>query len=425
MTRRGRALGAVLSMLLASGCYGIRVSVTGPPRAAYKTVERPSLAGDDLGLAGLRAAAEASKRYYASLTSPAYFNLDRDTYSAEQLAHGMDYFLGMLDQTSGRRLDQRIERECRSYRSRGDDAHFTAYFEPVLRAKREPDERFRYPLYRRPDDLTLVQLGRFFPQDSRQIFGLVRAGELLPYLTREEIDGKGLLRGRGLELAWVENPVDLFFLHIQGSGRLALLDGGELRVNFAGSNGLPYTSVARFMIDNHIVDSGSNTAIRAYLEQNPNARDSILHRNRRYVFFREVELSPEQGPVGSLGQPLVPGRSLATDQRYVPPGALLYVKTRRPLVDATGTVVGWEKIRRFAFSHDTGSAIKGPARADIFWGVGEAAGHTAGHINERGDLVVLVCGVEPLPRARGRNNGDVYARVSWGETLALARLPQP
>jgi membrane-bound lytic murein transglycosylase A len=100
----------------------------------------------------------------------------------------------------------------------------------------------------------------------------------------------------------------------------------------------------------------------------------------------------------------------------------MYVKTRRPIVDTSGNVVGWEKIGRFAFSHDTGAAIKGPARADIFWGVGESAGTMAGHINQRGDLVVLVCGVEPLPRARGRNRGDSYARVPWGQTLSLAAL---
>ena len=245
---------------------------------------------------GLRAAAEASKRYYASLGERVYFNLDRDTYSSEQLSRSMDHFLRILDETSARRLDQRIARECRSYRPRRGGGHFTAYFEPVLRAKLQSDERYRYPVYGRPDDLTLVELGRFFPGDVRQIHGVVRQGALFPYLTREEIDGKGLLRGRGLELAWVDDPVELFFLHIQGSGRLDLIDGGEMRVNFAGSNGLPYTSVARFMIDNRIVDSGSNAAIRDFLVRNPAARDQILFRNRRYIFFRPVQLDPKDGP---------------------------------------------------------------------------------------------------------------------------------
>lgn len=406
MRTRHRSLVCAFVVVLTSGCYGIRVTVTAPPRPAYKVAMRAPIAGDDLALEGLRAAAEASKRYYASLGERAYFSLDRDTYSSEQLSRSMDYFLRILDDTSARRLDQRIARECRSYRPRHGEGHFTAYFEPVLRAKLQPDERYRYPVYAKPDDLTLVELGRFLPGDARTINGVVRQGELFPYLTREEIDGRGLLRGRGLELAWVDDAVELFFLHIQGSGRLDLVDGGEMRVNFAGSNGLPYTSIAREMIDNRIVGSGSNSAIRDFLTRNPEQRDEILFRNRRYIFFRTVALDSRDGPVGSLGQPLIAGRSLATDQRYVPPGALMYIKTRRPVLDSAGNLAGWEKIGRFAFSHDTGAAIKGPGRGDIFWGAGERAGSTAGYLNERGDMIILVCGVEPLPGGRPANAGE-------------------
>ena len=422
MRTRSSSLAVALGLVLLSGCYGIRVTVTGPQRPAYKAVARPNIYGDDLGLEGLRAAAEASKRFYASLKQSTYFSLDRDTYSSEQLSRSVDYFLRMLDETPPRRLDERIARDCRSYRPRRDQAHFTAYFEPVLKAKLTPDARYRYPLYRRPDDLTLVQLSRFFPEDRREIDGAVRAGELFPYLTREEIDGKGLLRNRGLELAWVEDPVALFFLHIQGSGRLELSDGGGMRVNFAGSNGLPYGSVARYMIDNKIVRSGSNAAIQEFLSQNPDQRDEILFRNRRYIFFRSVALAEHEGPIGSLGVPLVAGRSVATDQRYVPPGALMYIKARRPELDAAGHVGGWREMGRFAFSHDTGAAIKGPARGDIFWGAGERAGETAGYLNERGEMTILVCGVQPLPTVRAANIGAAYARVPWDGVLRVAAL---
>ena len=423
MRRRYRSLACALVLLLSPGCYGIRVTATAPPRPAYKIAERPPpIAGDDMALEGLREAAEASKRYYASLGGRVYFRLDRDTYSSEQLARSMDHFLDILVESSARRLDQRIARECRSYRPRQGEGHFTAYFEPVLRAKLQPDERYRYPVYAKPDDLTLVELGRFFPGDSRKITGVVREGELFPYLTREEIDGRGLLRGRGLELAWVDDPVELFFLHVQGSGRLDLVDGGELRINFAGSNGLPYTSIGRYMIDNGVVGAGSNAAIRDYLTSNPDNRDQILFRNRRYVFFRPVSLDPKDGPVGSLGQPLIAGRSLATDQRYVPPGVLIYIKTRRPVLDAAGNFVGWEKIGRFAFSHDTGAAIKGPARGDIFWGAGERAGSTAGYLNERGDMTILVCGVEPIPGGQPANAGQVYTRIPWHGVPTVASI---
>lgn len=422
MRTRYRSLVCALVLVLAPGCYGIRVTVTAPPRPAYKVATRPPLAGDDLALEGVRAAAETSKRYYASLGDRVYFRLDRDTYSSEQLSRSMDHFLRILDETSPRRLDHRIARECRSYRPRRDEGHFTAYFEPVLRAKRQPDERYRYPVYAKPDDLTLVELGRFFPGDARTINGVVRQGELFPYLTREEIDGRGLLRGRGLELAWVDDPVELFFLHIQGSGRLELVDGGELRVNFAGSNGLPYSSIARYMIDNGVVASGSNAAIRDFLTRNPDQRDQIFFRNRRYVFFRSVDLDPKSGPVGSLGQPLIAGRSLATDQRYVPPGALMYIRARRPVIDSAGNLIGWQKMGRFAFSHDTGAAIKGAGRGDIFWGVGERAGSTAGYLNERGDMIILVCGVEPLPGGPAANVGAAYTRVPWDSVVAVASL---
>jgi len=335
----------------------------------------------------------------------------------------MDHFLKILNDTSPHYLDHRIARECRSYRPRGGDAHFTAYFEPVLQARMQPDDHYRYPLYMKPDDLTLVELGRFFPGDTRTINGMVRHGELFPYLTREEIDGKGLRRGRGLELAWVDDPVELYFLHVQGSGRLHLIDvGRELRVNYAGSNGLPYASIGRYMIDNRIVESGSNAAIRDFLARNPAQRDAILYHNPRYVFFRAVELAREEGPIGSLGQPLVTGRSLATDQRYVPPGVLMYIKTRRPVVDVSGQVMTWEKVGRFAFSHDTGAAIKGPGRGDIFWGVGERAGATAGYLNEGGEMIILVCGVEPLSGGRPANVGNAYTLVPWDGLLTVASL---
>jgi membrane-bound lytic murein transglycosylase A len=423
MRSRYLSLVCALVLAIAPGCYGIRVTVTAPPRSAYKLASRPPIAGDDLSLEGLRAAAEASKRYYAKLGANTYFSLDRDTYSSEQLSRSVDNFLRILNETSPHHLDHRIARECRSYRPRRGKAQFTAYFEPVLRAKLQPDDQYRYPLYAKPDDLTLVELGRFFPGDTRTINGMVRHGELFPYLTREEIDGKGLLRGRGLELAWVDDPVELYFLHVQGSGRLHLMEGGsELRVNYAGSNGLPYASIGRYMIDSGIVASGSNASIRDFLAHNPAQRDAILYRNPRYVFFRAVELDREQGPMGSLGQPLIAGRSLATDQRYVPPGALMYIKTRRPVVDASGRVATWEKVGRFAFSHDTGAAIKGPGRGDIFWGVGERAGATAGYLNEGGEMIILVCGVEPLSGGRSANAGSAYSLVPWDGLLAVASL---
>lgn len=416
--RRRFAAGWMLALL--PGCYGVKVAVQPPERPVYHAIARPQLRGDDLGVGGIRQAAQASKTYYDGLDDLEFYTLEGDTFSSEQMSRSLDYFLDILDETSPRRMDKRLAEECRTYSPR-DSAQYTAYFEPVLQASRKPTGDFKYPVYARPDDLTLVQLRKFFPDDPRRIHGAVHNGELLPYLTREEIDGSGLLDGRGLELAWVDDPVALYFLHIQGSGRLALPDGHVMRVNFAASNGLPYTSIGRYMLDNEIIASGSSNAIRKYLSDNPHSREDIMFQNPRYIFFREVDLAADQGPVGSLGVPLVAGRSLATDSRYVPPGALMYIKTEKPVVKADGDIVGWDSIGRFAFSHDSGAAIMGPGRADIYWGEGERAGTVAGYMNQPGEMFVIVCGVEPIRNITARKSNPAFARVQWKQHATLAR----
>jgi membrane-bound lytic murein transglycosylase A len=399
-------------LALLPGCYGISVSLRAPERPAYRAVARPQLRGDDLGIEGIRQAAIASKAYYSRLKSLEFYSLQGDTFSSDQMSRSVDHFLDILKDTSPRRMDRRLAEECRTYSPRAG-AQYTAYYEPVLSGSLKRDDKYRYPLYERPDDLTLVRLKNFFSNDRRKIHGSVKGGELLPYLTREQIDGEGLLEDRGLELAWVDDPVALYFLHIQGSGRLKLPTGDVLRVNYAASNGLPYTSVGRYMLDEEIIRSGSSNSIRAFLSDNPSRRNTILFHNPRYIFFREVALAADEGPVGSLGVPLVAGRSIATDGRYVPPGALMYIKTEKPVVQSDGSVVGWEDIGRFAFSHDSGAAIKGPGRADIFWGAGERAGTVAGYMNQPGEMYVIVCGVEPIKRMAGATANSAFERVEW------------
>lgn len=418
---RRSAVSALLLALL-PGCYGIRVSIQMPQRPAYKALSRPNLSYDDLDVRGLREAAQASLAYFDRVAKGSgYHSLGRDSYSREQVAASIHNFLRIIDETPPSRLNKRLSRECRSYSPR-KGARYTAYYEPVLRASRRRDERFRYPVYAKPDELTLVRLSKFFPDDTRRIHGAVRDGELHPFLTREKIDGEGLLEGRGLELAWVDDPVALYFLHIQGSGRLKLRSGSLLRVNFAASNGLPYTSVGRYMLDKHIISSGSSGAIRSYLSANPEKRDEILFHNDRYIFFRKVKLADNQGPIGSLGVPLVAGRSIATDHRYVPPGALLYIKTKRPLVDDSGQLIGWRDVARFAFSHDSGAAIKGPGRADIYWGEGESAGAAAGYMNQPGKMLVLMCGEQPSRSHTASARGREFSRVAFSRAVGPERL---
>jgi membrane-bound lytic murein transglycosylase A len=401
-----RGVTALAALACAPGCYGIQVAAQGAPHPEYTHLARPRVAPDDLQVSGLRKAGQGSLKYFASSKARNLYTIGNDTYSSAQIARSVDTFLRIVDETPPRLLNDRIARECRGY-SPNQGARFTAYYEPVLEARLEKDPRFRYPIYAKPDERTLAALSA--------------SGRL----TRADIDGKGVLAGRGLEIAYLDDPVALYFLHIQGSGRLRLGDGRVLRINFAGSNGLPYASIGRHMIDNGMTTAGSAGGMRSFLRSAPpDARNQILFQNPRYIFFRTVSLEEGDGPIGSLGVPLVAGRSIATDSRYVPPGSVVYIRTKVPVLDSRGTVVGWNEMARFTFNHDSGSAIKGPGRADIYWGEGDRAGMTAGFVNGPGEMVVLVCGAEPQTTAsRGRKS---MVNVAWPEMArALASVTNP
>jgi membrane-bound lytic murein transglycosylase A len=417
-----RGVAALLALAALPGCYGIRVATHGSIRPQYTSLARPKIAPDDLDVSGLRRAALASRRYFASTKAKGSYTLGRDAYSNAELARSVDYFVQILDETPPRLLNQRIARECRGY-SPVRDVRYTAYYEPILDARLQKDARFRYPIYRKPDDLTLLNLARYYPDDAGNAS---QGANLLPYLTRAEIDGRGVLAGRGLELAYLDDPVAAFFLHVQGSGRLRLADGRIMRVNYAGSNGLPYRSIGRHMLDSQMIGSGSAGSMRAFLRTaSPQVRDQVLFQNPRYIFFREVPLREEDGPIGSLGVPLIPGRSIAADPRYVPPGAVVYIKTKAPVLDTRGNLVGWNELARFTFNHDSGAAIRGPGRADIYWGEGDRAGMAAGYMNSPGDMVVLVCGIEPQWTTTARAATPMVS-VAWPEVeRALAAAQNP
>jgi membrane-bound lytic murein transglycosylase A len=270
-----------------------------------------------------------------------------------------------------------VARDFRVLRVR-DPLLLTAYFEPELEGRLRPDDRFRYPLYARPADLVDVDPPVLDAAcRCRRSSGRLRDGRLLPYHGRGEIDG-GALAGRGLEIAWADDPIALFVLHVQGSGRLRLADGSTVGVGYAGSNGRPYSSLGRTLVARGALPVGqaSLADIRRHLESVPAAeRDALLATNERYTFFRLTQ----GGPVGSLGVELTPGRSVATDPRLVPPGAVGYL--------ATPTA------RRFVVSQDTGGAVTG-AHADLFLGAGPDAEARAGRTRDRGALYLI------LPRTR-------------------------
>lgn len=256
---------------------------------------------------------------------------------------------------------------------------FTGYFEPELAGSRTRRGPGQVPLLRRPPDLVAVDLGEFAPDlAGRRTAGRVVEGRLVPYASRGEIE-RGALDGRNLELLWLDDPIEAFFLHIQGSGRVRLAEGGLVRVGFAGQNGHPYVPIGRVLVERGqmTMDQISMQSIKAWLRANRAEAREVMRSNPSYVFFRELRgLDPAEGPPGSFGAPLTPGRSIAVDPLHVPMGIPLWLSTRHP---ANGAA-----LRRVVLAQDTGGAIRGPVRGDLFWGWGEEAAEAAGRMNERG-----------------------------------------
>ncbi|GAB4575860.1 MAG: murein transglycosylase A [Rhodothalassiaceae bacterium] len=266
---------------------------------------------------------------------------------------------------------------------------FTGYYEPEIAAAFAPDEDYRIPIHRRPDDLVSVDLGLFRPDlAGRAIHGRVEAGRLLPHASRDEI-AKGALEGRGLALLWARDPVDLFFLHIQGSGRVRLPDGRMLRIGYDGANGHPYRALGRLMADRGLIarDGISAQAIADWLRAHPQEAPALMAENPAYVFFR---ILPDDGPVGSEGTVLTPGRSLAIDRAHLPLGVPLWLDSSLPARDNGARGSGAPRLARLMVAQDSGSAIRGAIRGDVFWGAGPEASDIAGHMAERGRLWLLL-----------------------------------
>ncbi len=264
------------------------------------------------------------------------------------------------------------------------DGLFTGYYEPTLQGSRAPSQRYRWPLYQRPSDLVELDLGRFRERlQGETILGRVHNQSFEPYPERADLDA-GYLRDRGLELAWVDDPVDAFFLHIQGSGRVELDDGTTLRVGYAGQNGRAYFAIGRELVRRGALtmEEVSLQSIRAWLKDNPDQTFAVLHTNPSYIFFRELK---GPGPLGSLGVPLTTRRSLAVDPDVVPLGAPVWVATQAP------TPEGGERDLQALFSaQDTGGAIRGGQRGDVFWGPGADAAEIAGRMKHPGRMWALV-----------------------------------
>ena len=383
-----------LVLLCAVGCVP-RIPPVPPPADLVRLApeQMPALV-DDMAFDGLARAIDQSLLYLRSAAPGQRFRFGTDSYDRDHLVRSLERFCRLTEtQTDPASLARAVAGEFRIYRAAGrngpGDVLFTGYYEPTLKGCRHPDAACRYPVYGRPTDLLSVDLSPFGERFSGQrIIGRVTGQTLVPYPDREAIEAQNALAGKAPILAWVNDPVDLFFLQIQGSGRVALAEGGILRLHYAVSNGRPYRSIGRLLIDSGQIaaENMSMQAIRDYLRANPHRQAAVLGYNPSYVFF---EIS-ETGPLGSLSVPLTPGRSLATDPRHFPKGALAFIRCVKPLTDDFSRILAWTPFGRFVLNQDTGGAIRGPGRADLFWGDGPYAELAAGHLQHPGELYFLV-----------------------------------
>ncbi|MCH8202556.1 MAG: murein transglycosylase A [Proteobacteria bacterium] len=269
----------------------------------------------------------------------------------------------------------------------GKEGKLTGYYEPLIEGSATANDEYQVPLYKRPPELVTVNLGLFRKDlEGRRVAGRVRNGRLTPFDSRSEIDA-GALKGKDLELFWLRDPVDAFFLHIQGSGRIQLPDGSFQRVGFDGPNGRPYTSIGRVLLERGemVLEEISMQSIRSWIVANPEKGTALMQENASYVFFRLLE---GDGPLGSMGVALSPGRSLAVDQYKLPLGAPLYLAGTYPDPAAPDSNV--RKLERLMIAQDTGGAIRGSLRGDVFWGLGEEAEVIAGHMNNPSRFYLLL-----------------------------------
>jgi membrane-bound lytic murein transglycosylase A len=372
-----------------------------PPRAPAEEAVMEQLSSrafpeftDDMTHDGLEHALLKSLSYLQKIPIDRQFAFGQDRYTTEHLIRSLQYFLEFAQTRPGTdELNEFIHDNYRVYRSVGRNGNgevlYTGYYEPDLRGSLHRSEDYRFPIYARPQDLISVDLALFNQKYAGEtIIARYTDHQVLPYYERREIETAGVLEGNAEILAWVADPVDVFFLQIQGSGKVYLDNGEVLNVHYHTSNGRPYRSIGKLLIDQDkiSVDEMSMQKIREYLNNHPDEINDVFNYNPSYVFFK----NEPDGPLGNINVKLTPGRSIALDRRIFPKAALCFIETEKPIVDGTGQIQSWQRFTRFALNQDTGGAIRGPGRADLFWGNGPYAEIAAGHLKHPGKLYFLV-----------------------------------
>ena len=349
---------------------------------------------DDLELDGLEHSILKSLDYLQRVPVDRTYPFGQDRFEAAHLIKSLQYFLDFIrTKPSPKELKKFIRSNYIVYQSVGrnqkGEVLFTGYYEPHLSGSLYKNEKYSYPIYALPTDLMKIDLSAFNEKyKGESVIGRYTGQTVVPYHDRSEIDGEDALVGKAEPLVWVEDPIDVFFLQIQGSGKVFLNTGEVINVHYHGTNGRPYRSIGKLLIEEQKIprEEMSMQKIRSYLQAHPEEMAPVFNHNPSYVFFK---LEPE-GPLGYLNVLLTPGRSIALDRRLFPPAALAYVQTKKPVVSSTGQIDSWTDCSRFVLNQDTGGAIRGPGRADLFWGNGPYAEIAAGHLAHTGKLYFLI-----------------------------------
>ncbi len=381
------------TLVMAAGCIGPAVKKTAVPLQPVSPLDWPRFT-DDMAYDGLVHAIRQSRSYLERLDPEKQLFFGKDAYTVSHVIRSLETFGNFIrNRPSTPALNRFLKNRFHIYRSVGDDntgkVLFTGYYEPILEGRLEKDPPFIYPVYARPPDLATIDLGRFNSEwKGKTLIGRCADQTMVPYYDRKAIDVDKRLEGKATSLVFLKDPVDAFFLQIQGSGKVYINSSRPLNVHYHISNGRPYRSIGKLLIEKKRIDPSrmSMQRIRAYLAAHPEEISEIFNYNPSYVFFK----LEDEGPKGALDVVLTPGRSIALDHRLFPPAVLAFIETQKPVVDAEKQIRKWIRFSRFALHQDTGGAIRGPGRADLFWGNGPYAEIAAGHMQYPGTFYFLV-----------------------------------
>lgn len=360
------------------------------PLVPVPTPELPFFT-DDGDRADLLACALSHRNYLTNLPEGHHLTVANHTYPRQWLLHSVDELISILRSTPDTlEIHNRIAHDFDIFMATGRKDEtigtmlVTGYFEPLFEGSLSETEQFKYPLYSKPASLVTQTA----PESQVTSVGRIDVhGNFTNYWTRAEIENNKPLKGD--ELVYLKDPFEAFLLHVQGSGKILLPDGNQRSVRFAGHNGHSYNSIGKLLVDEGKISlkEASIPTIRSYFNSHPAEQKRILHHNPRFIFFAWGDDKP---PRGNLGHPLTKGRSIAIDQSNLPPELFGWLQTQRPLVNTDGLILKWVSTSRFVFPQDTGSAIEGPGRVDLFWGNGLYAEVAAGNMKEKGKLYFFI-----------------------------------